>query len=133
MSHGGYANLRQAQLALHPFDPHRLKEVALRLRDLYPVSERASFESRISVAFIERLITEVSAGFGGDVGVVPRQFLRQYVDLMDLAAEHPDFDPMAASGFAPRDLSPEEQAILLGSPQSEDEAEPLEGYAVVEF
>jgi hypothetical protein len=42
----------------------------------------------------------VSTGFKGDVGVVPRQFLRRFVDVLNLSAEHPEFDPSSELGFS---------------------------------
>ena len=76
---GTYVSLRQPQLQLSPFDAERLREVALRLRSLYPSQDPERLQERISPAFITRLVDEVTRGFRGDVGVVPRQFLRTFV------------------------------------------------------
>ncbi|MCA9694369.1 MAG: DUF2791 family P-loop domain-containing protein, partial [Myxococcales bacterium] len=84
LKQGGFASLRQAQLELVPFDAERLRSVALRLRELYPTKNRAQLDQKISAAFIERLVDKVTAGFKGDVGVVPRQFLREFVTQLDL-------------------------------------------------
>jgi hypothetical protein len=73
--------------------------------------------SRVSDAFIDRLVAKVTEGFGGDVGVVPRQFLRQLVDVMDLVDVEEDYDPEKAYGFTAGPLvalSPEEQAARDG-------------------
>ncbi len=115
LKQGRYASLRQAQLELTPFDAPRLTAVALRLRELYPAQDRHGLDSRVSRAFIERLVRKVSAGFRGDVGVVPRQFLREFVTQMDLVQEHDDYDPMSAYGFSPTELSPEEEHALSGA------------------
>jgi hypothetical protein len=72
-----------------PFDAARLRAVAVRLRELYPSQRPGALLSRISDAFIERLVAEVTAGFKGDVGVVPRQFLRAFVTQIDLVDETP--------------------------------------------
>ncbi len=134
LSHGGFANLRQAQLELKPFDALRLKEVALKLRELYPTGDRLRLVRQITTDFIDRLVAQVTAGFKGDVGVVPRQFLRQFVDVLDLTAERADFDPQVVlAGFEPRDLSPEEESIRTGKPLVAEELESLEGYQAVEF
>ena len=58
---------------------------------------------------------EVRAGFKGDVGVVPRQFLREFVTQMDLVEEHEDYQPMQEYGFKPAALSPEEQHVITGA------------------
>ena len=111
---GRYASVRQVQLELRPFDAERLRAVALRLRELYPAATRSQLEARISVPFIERLVAEVTSGFRGDVGVVPRQFLRALVTQMDLVDENPDYAPMTEYGFKADVVSPEEQMVLTG-------------------
>ncbi len=99
--YGGFASLSQPQLNLSPFDAPRLREVALRLRALHPGAERV--EDAIPLVFIEGLIAEVTEGFGGDVGVVPRQFLRTLVNHMDLVLQEPEYNPMAVAGFTAAD------------------------------
>jgi hypothetical protein len=124
LERNGRASLRQAQLNLVPFKAERLKSVALRLRELYPASDRASLEERIDSMFIEQLIQEVTAGFKGVVGIVPRQFLREFVEQMDLVEEDPDYQPYSEYGFSldaadteersRMHLSDVEQAALTG-------------------
>lgn len=114
MTSGGFASLRQAQLELKPFSADRLKAVALRLRDVYPGRDRSRLESEVSEDFINRLVADVTAGFKGDVGIVPRQFLREFVTQMDLVDEDESYSPAAQYGFTPNELSPEEQTALSG-------------------
>jgi len=116
LKQGRFASLRQPQLELLPFDADRLRAVALRLRELYPSGDHGRMDSKVSAAFIDRLVAEVTAGFKGDVGVVPRQFLREFIDQMDLVNEHVDYDPMQEYGFRPGQLSPEEQQVIQGVP-----------------
>ena len=115
---GKFASLRQPQLQLKPFDAVRLKAVALRLRELYPMPNRQRVLTRVSDAFIDRLVAKVTEGFRGDVGVVPRQFLRELVHVMDLVDENDDYIPDEAYGFTmdkfTATLSPEEQAAVSG-------------------
>jgi hypothetical protein len=116
LKQGKFASLRQAQLELVPFDRERLKGVALRLRELFPTKQRAQLEAALSEAFIDRLVDAVTAGFKGDVGVVPRQFLRDLVNQMDLVEAHgPAYDPMKEYGFKPVELRAEEQQVLTGA------------------
>jgi hypothetical protein len=117
LKQGAYASLRQAQLELKPFTAERLRAVALRLRELYPAADRARLDARITPGFVDRLVAEVTAGFKGDVGVVPRQFLRQFVHHLDLVDEHEDYNPSAQLGFDPgaADLSTEEQHAVTGA------------------
>lgn len=116
LKQGRFASLRQAQLELVPFDADRLRAVALKLRELFPSSDRSRIDSRVSPEFVDRLVVEVTAGFKGDVGVVPRQFLREFITQMDLVEEHDDYAPMNEYGFTPAALSAEEQYVLSGEP-----------------
>lgn len=113
---GGFVSLRQPQLELRPFDAERLREVALRLRDLYPTSDRTRLEDRVHTGFVNRLVEMVTQGFKGDVGVVPRQFLRELVMQLDLVEQEPEYDPMLAYAFTPAPLGPEESYALTGEP-----------------
>ena len=114
LSQGRFASLRQPQLALTPFDASRLRGVAMRLREMYPARDRGRLEDKVSDAFVDRLIAEVTRGFRGDVGVVPRQFLREFVNQMDLVDEHADYEPMRDYAFSPQQLRAEEQAAMGG-------------------
>jgi hypothetical protein len=128
LKQGRFASLRQAQLELTPFDAPRLRSVALRLRELCLTGDRGRVEQKISEAFIDQLVAEVTAGFKGDVGVVPRQFLRAFVTQIDLVEEQPDYDPMTEYGFKAEPLGDEEKHVLTGEPRSpleDDDGEAL--------
>lgn len=114
LSQGRFASLRQAQLELRPFDAERLVNVAMRLRELFPARDRGRLMDRISDEFLDQLVAKVTTGFKGDVGVVPRQLLREFVDQMDLVDENEDYVPMHEYGFKPADLVAEEEAVLSG-------------------
>ena len=116
LKQGRFASLRQAQLELVPFDAEHLRSVAMRLRELFPTADRGRLDRKVSTEFIDRLVAQVTAGFKGDVGVVPRQFLREFVTQMDLVEEHHDYDPMTEYGFTPAELNAEEQHALTGTP-----------------
>ena len=124
MKQGRFASLRQAQLELKPFDAERLTGVAMRLRELYPTTDRERLESLVDATFIERLVAQVTEGFKGDVGVVPRQFLRQFVNVLDLVEQEPEYNPSHEYRFAPpADLDPEEQRALGGGSPTLDEGD----------
>jgi hypothetical protein len=127
---GNFANPRQPQLVLKPFDRDRLKEVALKLRELYPTKQRQQLTKKVTPEFIDLLIAKVTEGFGGDVGIVPRQFLRQLVNILDLAAIEPDFDPMTDGGYELIDINTEEARIKDGLPYFDREPTDTEQYAV---
>ena len=121
LKRGAYASLRQPQLELTPFDAHRLQAVALRLRELYPTNDPHRIERALNDDFIDHLVADVTKGFKGDVGVVPRQFLREFVNQLDLVEEHPEYDPASEYGFQPTELTPEEQHALSSEPPTVDE------------
>src|SRR5690606_17567942 len=112
MEENGFASVKQAQLQLKPFDEQRLRDVALRLRELYPAAAPERMAAKVTDGVVEALVSDVTRGFHGDVGVVPRQFLRAFVHKLDLVDENPDYEPAGGGGFAPADLTPEEQAAL---------------------
>jgi P-loop Domain of unknown function (DUF2791) len=127
---GNFANPRQPQLVLTPFDAERLKDVALKLREIYPTENRKQLTKKVTPEFIDLLVDKVTKGFGGDVGIVPRQFLRQLVNILDLAATEPEFDPMTDGGYDLVELSAEEIRIRDGLPYFEPEPADAEQYAV---
>ena len=133
LSSGNFSSPRQPQLELKPFDADRLQEVAMKLRELYPTVDRSSVIDKVTPQFIAQLVAKVTAGFRGDVGVVPRQFLRQFVNILDLAATFEEFDPMIAEGFSIDELNENEQRIAAGLPAFDPEPEDSQEYSLVEF
>ena len=125
MKQGKFASLRQAQLELRPFDAERLRNVALALRELYPARDRHRLEEQVSAEFVDLLVAEVTRGFKGDVGVVPRQFLREFVDQMDLVEQEPEYMPMEQYGFEAKALTTQEQWALDGEPPPPDTVDDL--------
>jgi hypothetical protein len=123
---GRFVNVRQPQLELVPFDETRLRDVALKLREIYPSRERARIEKLVTHELVERLVKDVTKGFGGDVGVVPRQFLRSYVSILDTIDQNEDYDPGADYQFQMdgKSLSPEEVRAQAGKRPIEYEPEP---------
>ncbi len=132
-SHAGMAPLKQPQLELKPFDANRLREVALKLRELYPTEHRALVEQKVSPAFINGLIDETSKGLAGDVGVVPRQFLRTLVGIFDLVVEQPQFDPATHLKIELRDLNEDERRRAAKLPPYDREPEDDKGYPELTF
>ncbi|MEO8182902.1 MAG: BREX system ATP-binding domain-containing protein, partial [Deltaproteobacteria bacterium] len=131
LTEGGLVTMRQPQLQLKPFDRDRLKDVGLRLRQLYPVGDPNIVAQKVTPERIDAMVDEVSKGFGGDVGVVPRQFLRRLVNLFDSVAENPDVE------LPEPPASVEEKRAAEGKKPIEYEPEPDDdkGYSVtsVEF
>ncbi|MBK8256772.1 MAG: BREX system ATP-binding protein BrxD [Polyangiaceae bacterium] len=114
---GNLVSMRQPQLELRPFDRDRLKDVGLRLRELYPMGDPNIVAQKVTPEVILAKVDEVTKGYGGDVGIVPRQFLRRLVNLFDVVAENPDADlpepqvtvveERAAQGKKPLEYEPE--------------------------
>lgn len=124
----GVASLRQPQLDLKPFDRERLIQVAVRLRALHPDLPPEDAERRFPKATIDALVDKVTAGFRGDVGVVPRQFLRTFVNILDILADNEDQHADALLGFVPAELTPQEAAVMAGrSPDAPTEDETFAG------
>jgi hypothetical protein len=122
---GNFANMRQPQIDLAPFDEKRLKEVSMKLRELFPAKSRGQLEEKISEEFIDRLVEEVTKGFKKDVGIVPRQYLRELVQQMDIVDQNPEFDPMNEWKFVPAGLSLEEQSAIDGDEVTYDDDGPV--------
>jgi hypothetical protein len=131
LSEGGLVTMRQPQLELKPFDRDRLKDVGLRLRQLYPMGDPNIVAQKVTPERIESMVDDVTKGFRGDVGVVPRQFLRRLVNLFDTVAENPD------AALPEPTPTVEEQRAAEGKKPIEYEPEPGDdkGYAAtsVEF
>ncbi|MCB9599937.1 MAG: BREX system ATP-binding protein BrxD [Sandaracinus sp.] len=121
LKQGKFASPKQAQLELTPFDAARLRGVALRLRDLYPAKDRAKLERLVSTAFLDRLVAEVTKGFKGDVGIVPRQFLRELVTVLDNTDDFDAYDPNEAYEFTPADLTAQEEHQIHGTGGGDEE------------
>ena len=106
-------NLRQPQIRLKAFDRARLEAVARKVRQVYP-SERP-LEKVVDDKVIDTLCDAMTSGFGGRIEVIPRLFLRSWVDLLDRADQHSDFDPLdflqkkGLTTFTPEELTDEER------------------------
>ncbi|HWB79967.1 MAG TPA: BREX system ATP-binding protein BrxD [Nannocystaceae bacterium] len=128
---GGLVNPRGPQLILEPFGRDRLVEVALKLRELYGSADPNRVRGQVSEDFLARLADDVTKGFAGDVGIVPRQYLRHVVDVLDLAEADPAFDPDAQMGFKPKDpVTEDERRRLDGKPPFDPEPDDEAGYAL---
>lgn len=129
----GVPSLRQPQLALEPFKADRLSKVALKLRSIDPELSAEEAERRLPRELIEQLVAKVTEGFHGDVGVVPRQFLRTFVNVLDTLADNPEQDAHALLGFQPGELTPQEEAVLAGRKLDEPPADDDFGGSAVDM
>ncbi|XYI02562.1 BREX system ATP-binding protein BrxD [Sorangium sp. So ce1128] len=109
-------NLRAPQVRLLPFTPERLLEVGRRVRAIYPAKNAERVAGRVDDGFLEALVNQVTAGFGGKVALAPRLFLRELVDILDRVDIHADYEPAAHYRLALDDskLTAEELAAKHG-------------------
>lgn len=100
-------NLRQPQISLPSLDRERLRLVAHKIRGIYPSAHPELLETKVPDAFIAALVDDMTAGFGGQIAVVPRLFLREFVHILDLVDQHPDYDPLRSYVFEKERLEAE--------------------------
>jgi adenosylhomocysteinase len=94
-----FRNLRQPQIVLRAFDRERLLAVAHKVRDIYEIAYQPVDHTRVSDAFIEKMADHLTSKFGGRVDVLPRVFLREFVHVLDLVQDYPDYNPAAQYAF----------------------------------
>lgn len=91
-------NTRLPQIRLRNFDAHRLLQVARRVKELYPASHPERIERRMDESLLQAMVSVFTDGFGGKIEVVPRVFLREFVNLLDLVDLH-DYEPRGQYSF----------------------------------
>jgi hypothetical protein len=122
-------NLRATQVRLLPFDEERLLAVGHRVLEIYPAQDPERVRQHVDERFLRALVRHVTAGFGGQVALAPRLFLRELVDVLDRVDQHRDYDPALHYRFQVDDarLSVEELAARRGeayAPPDADEPTP---------
>jgi len=137
---GGFISPKQPQLELKPFDKQRLKAVALKLREIFPYHDKSRVFNLVDDDFLEQLCDQVTEGFKGDVGVIPRQFLREFITVLDLVEEHDGSDggdeyiPKQVYNFTAGNLSEQEQVIQSGEGNGDQaNSDDNEGYKTEEL
>jgi len=88
-----FPNPELPQIVLPKFDSTKLQAVADKVLRIYEVAYEPVDRRRVSDVFIEFMIAEVTSKFGGRVDVVPRQFLRDFVNVLDKTRQYPDYNP----------------------------------------
>ena len=113
----GFRNPRQPQITLAKFDAKKLEQVALKVMDIYSAAYTEVDRSRVSHRFIRAMIKKVTGKFGGRVDVIPRIFLKEYVDVLDKCELYEDFDPWVQYHFETDhlkgELKEEEEAVMV--------------------
>jgi BREX system ATP-binding protein BrxC/D len=91
-----FDNARAVQVRLHGFNIESLKEVGVKVRDIYVAcsDHPDRILSRVDDSYIAQLALAVTGRLGGRVGIAPRIFLKKLVgDVLDRIDLHDDFNP----------------------------------------
>jgi adenosylhomocysteinase len=113
----GFRNPRQPQIMLARFNARKLEQVALKVIDIYSQAYTEVDRSRASHRFIRAMIQKITTKFGGRVDVIPRIFLKEFVDVLDKCELYPDYDPWEQYQFdadhLKGELKEEEEAVMV--------------------
>lgn len=113
----GFKNPRQPQIILAKFDIHKLEKVALKVCEVYSAAYAEVDRARVSNRFIRAMIQKVTRKFGGRVDVIPRIFLKEFVDVLDKCELYDEYDPWEAYEFEADhlkgELREEEEAVMV--------------------
>jgi BREX system ATP-binding protein BrxC/D len=96
---------------------NKLEQVALKVADIYSQAYTAVDRERVSHRFIRAMIQRVTGKFGGRVDVIPRIFLKEFIDLLDKCELYPDYNPNES--YEPdmpklkSELREEEEAVMV--------------------
>ena len=115
--------------------------MALKPREIFPCENKSRVYQLVDDGFLDDLCNSVTEGLKGDVGVIPRQFLRELITVPDLVEEHDGAD--GGKEYVPRDvytrdvynfslegLSEEEQSFVDGKSLSDIDDNGGDGYDV---
>ncbi|MFC0532814.1 BREX system ATP-binding protein BrxD [Phytohabitans kaempferiae] len=91
-----FDNPRAVQIRLPGFTQDGLRELGVRVRDLFVAGspDAARVAPSVDDAYLATLAQAVTGQLGGKVGIAPRVFLKKLVaDVLDRVELHTDFDP----------------------------------------
>jgi len=112
-----YRNPRQPQITLSKFDTAKLELVALKVIDVYSQAYREVDRERVSHRFIHAMIKKITTRFGGRVDVIPRIFLKEFVDVLDKCELYDKYNPWDVYEFDTDhlmgELKKEEEAVMV--------------------
>lgn len=112
-----FDNPRAPQLRLTGFTYESLHELGGRIRDIYADGAENGYRvaSAVDDRFIDAYAAKIAGQLGGKVGIAPRVFLRQLIDVMDKVDLYADYNPRreALGEAGPlTSLTEEEQAAI---------------------
>lgn len=113
----GFRNPRQPQIQLPKFDTAKLELVALKVVDVYAQAYSEPDRERISHRFVRAMIKKITTRFGGRVDIIPRIFLKEFVDILDKCELYEDYNPHDTydfdAGHLKGELKKEEEAVMI--------------------
>jgi adenosylhomocysteinase len=111
-----YKNPRQPQIILAKFDTAKLEQVALKVMDVYAKAYSEPDRERVSHRFIRAMIRKITTRFGGRIDIIPRIFLKEFVDILDKCELYDDYNPAEGydfdTGHLQGELKKEEEAVM---------------------
>lgn len=112
-----FKNPRQPQIILAKFDVKKLELVALKIVDIYAQAHSEVDRERISHRFIRAMIKKITTRFGGRVDVIPRIFLKEFIDVLDKCELYEKYNPWDTyefdAGHLQGELKKEEEAVMV--------------------
>ena len=85
--------------------------------DVYAQAYSEPDRERVSHRFIRAMIKKITTRFGGRVDVIPRIFLKEFVDVLDKCELYEDYNPADAYDFdtdhLKGELKKEEEAVMV--------------------
>lgn len=112
-----FRNPRQPQIVLAKFDTAKLEQVALKVLDVYAKAYSEPDRERVSHRFIRAMIRKITTRFGGRIDIIPRIFLKEFVDILDKCELYDDYDPAVGydfdAGHLQGELKQEEEAVMV--------------------
>jgi hypothetical protein len=112
-----FRNPRQPQIVLAKFDTAKLEQVALKVLDVYAMAYSEPDRERVSHRFIRAMIRKITTRFGGRIDIIPRIFLKEFVDILDKCELYDDYNPAEGydfeAGHLQGELKKEEEAVMV--------------------
>ncbi|MBN1536880.1 MAG: BREX system ATP-binding protein BrxD [Anaerolineales bacterium] len=111
-----FPNPELPQIVLPKFDAQKLHAVADKVTQIYETAYDPIDRSRITDIFVNFMIAEVTSKFGGRVDIVPRQFIRDFINVLDKVRQYAEYNPDAEYEFdqsaTQDDLTPVEEETI---------------------
>lgn len=94
-----YKNLRQPVMFLDGFNKDKLREVAIKVRNIHGEVYEWDAGEKVNDKFIQKYISDMTNGFGGEINISPRGFLRKLIDILDKSQMYDNYIPEEKFNF----------------------------------